>query len=498
MCWCFCEVMVDLLLINPESGKRVYEGKISNYSALEPPWYAASTAAFVRNKGFSVQIIDANAEKLSVEEVAELAAKISPRLINMIAYGQQPSDSAQRMTAILEQCEAIKKVNPSIPIVLTGIYPSALPEKTLTEVQCDFVAQGEGFLTVIGLLENKNLSEVPGLWRKENGKIVGNGRAPTIQDLDKEFPMPAFDLLPMNKYRAHNWQCLHDIDNRGPYASIYTSLGCPFNCTFCCINSPFGKPGVRYWSPDTVIKQIDLLVKEYGVTTLKIIDEMFLLNRKHVEGIADRIIERGYKLNIWAYARVDTIKDIALLEKMKTAGFSWLAIGIESGSQQVRDGVEKGRFGEDNIIQNVKKVQSSGINVIANYIFGLPDDTLETMHQTLQLALELNCEWANFYSAMAYPGAQLHSIAKQEGWKLPDDEGIKGGIGFSQHAYETLPLPTKTLSAADVLRFRDYAHQTYYSSEKYLSLIKKKFGEKAYEHIKAMNAYRIKRKILGD
>lgn len=488
----------DLLLINPESGKRVYEGKISNYSALEPPWYAVSTAAFARNKGFSVQIIDANTEHLSVEEVAELAKNINPRLINMIAYGQQPSDSAQRMTAILEQCEAIKKNNANIPIILTGMYPSALPEKTLTEVPCDFVGQGEGFYTVLGLLENKKPADVAGLWRKENGLIVGNGRAPTMQDLDKELPMPAWDILPMTKYRAHNWQCLHDIDHRDHYASIYTSLGCPFNCTFCCINSPFGKPGIRYWSPDTVIKQIDFLIKEYGVTTLKIIDEMFLLNKKHVEGIADKIIERGYKLNIWAYARVDTIKDIPLLEKIKKAGFQWLALGIESSSKHVRDGVQKGRFGKEDIIKSVRTVQNAGINVIGNYIFGLPDDTLETMHQTLQLALELNCEWGNFYCAMAYPGSQLHNITKQEGWALPDDQGIKGCVGYSQHAYETLPLPTKTLSAADVLRFRDYAHQTYYSNANYLSMIKKKFGDKAYEHLQAMNTYRIKRKILGD
>lgn len=492
------ETKTDLLLITPETGKRMYQGLATAYSAIETPWYAAATAAFVRNKGFNAKIIDANAENLSAEETAQLAKNIQPRLINIIAYGQQPSDSAQRMTAILEQCAAIKKINPKTPIILTGMYPSALPEKTLTEINCDFVGQGEGFYTVLGLLEEKPHPQVLGLWRKENGTIVGNGRAPNIENLDQEIPMPAYDLLPMNKYRAHNWQCLHDIENRGPYASIYTSLGCPFNCTFCCINSPFGKPGIRYWSPDTIIKQIDFLVKEYGVKIIKIIDEMFLLNKAHVEGIADRIIERGYKLNIWAYARVDTIKDVALLEKIKKAGINWLILGIESGSKHVRDGVEKGRFIDNDIVKSVRTVQKAGIYVMGNYIFGLPDDTNETMAQTLQLAQELNCEWANFYSAMAYPGSKLYEIAKQEGWHLPDDEGMKGCIGFSQHSYETLPLPTKTLSAAEVLKFRDYAHHAYYTSEKYLNLVRNTFGEKAYEHIKTMNAYKMKRKILGD
>src|SRR3989344_7343551 len=281
----------DLLLINPQTNKKMYQSLAGAHSAIEPPWYAASTAAFARNHGFTVQIIDANAENFNIEEAAQLAKNINPKLINIIAYGKQPSDSAQRMTAILEQCEAIKKLNSKILIILTGIYPSALPEKTLTEVNCDFVGKGEGFYTVLGPLQEKTHPEIQGLWRKENDKIVGNENPQNIQDLDKELPMPSFDLLPMEKYRSHNWHAFGDLGSRNKYASIYTSLGCPYNCTFCCINSPFGKPGIRYWSPDTIIKQIQLLVEKYGVKNIKFIDEMFVLKKKHVEGIADKIIE---------------------------------------------------------------------------------------------------------------------------------------------------------------------------------------------------------------
>jgi len=488
----------DLLLINPQTNKKMYQSLAGAHSAIEPPWYAASTAAFARNHGFTVQIIDANAENFNIEEAAQLAKNINPKLINIIAYGQQPSDSAQRMTAILEQCEAIKKLNSKILIILTGIYPSALPEKTLTEVNCDFVGKGEGFYTVLGLLQEKPHPEIPGLWRKENDKIVGNENPQNIQDLDKELPMPSFDLLPMEKYRSHNWHAFGDLGSRNKYASIYTSLGCPYNCTFCCINSPFGKPGIRYWSPDTIIKQIQLLVEKYGVKNIKFIDEMFVLKKEHVEGIADKIIEKGYKINIWAYARVDTVNDLELLKKMKKAGFNWLCLGIESGSQHVRNSVVKGRFGEENIVKTVRRIQEAGIYVLGNYIFGLPDDTYETMNQTLQLAQELNCEWANFYCAMAYPGSKLHQLAKEQGLALPDDNGISGCIGYSQHAYETLPLPTKTLSAAQVLKFRDEAHLAYFASERYLTMLKNTFGNEAYEHVKSMNSIKLKRKINGD
>ena len=278
---------------------------------------------------------------------------------------------------------------------------------------------------------------------------------------------------------AHNWHCL-DGSNRKPYAAIYTTLGCPYHCSFCCIQAPFksGKEAAgikssvnsyRAWSPDKVIDQIDVLVNRYGVRNIKIADEMFVLNRRHVLGICDRIIDRGYDLNIWAYTRVDTIKD-GMLEKLKAAGFNWLAIGIEAGAARVRADVDKA-FGEEEVYRVIDQVRSAGIHVIGNYIFGLPEDDHDTMQATLDMALDLNCEFANFYSAMAYPGSPLYTLAVQQGLPLPEQ-----WTGYSQHSRDCLPLPTRYVPAREVLRFRDEAFQTYYSSEKYLKMIEKKFG----------------------
>jgi len=233
-------------------------------------------------------------------------------------------------------------------------------------------------------------------------------------------------------------------------------------------------------------------VTKYGVKNIKFVDEMFVLNPRHVLGICDHIIERGYDLNIWAYARVDTVKD-AFLEKLQRAGFRWLALGIESGSKMVRDGVEKGRFGSIDIIQTVRKIQDAGINVIGNYIFGLPDDTHESMQETLELALEANCEFANFYCAMAYPGSKLYSMALEKQWPLPET-----WIGYSQHSYECLPLRTETLTAAEVLKFRDEAFNRYFSDPNYLALVQKKFGSDVVDHLRDMTKIKLKRKILGD
>ena len=139
----------------------------------------------------------------------------------------------------------------------------------------------------------------------------------------------------------------------------------------------------------------------------------------------------------------------------------------------------------------VELIQNANIRVIGNYIFGLPDDDQRTMQETLDMATELNCEFANFYCAMAYPGSKLYDIAVKEGWKLPNE-----WHGFSQHSYEMLPLPTKHISAKEVLKFRDDAFHKYFENPDYLRMIGEKFGEKVKKHIQGMTKTRLKRKLL--
>ncbi len=492
---------LDVLFIVPGGYKKVFQGLAKDFAAIEPPALAGLFANYLRARGCEVNIIDAPALELGPEQVADITVKTNPHLVVMVVYGHQPSASTQNMLVAGEISKKIKEKNKDLKIIMTGTHPTSLPERTLREEAIDFVCEGEGPITFIHLVQalknGRNFSQVPGLWYWDNNVIKSNAPAPLINNLDKEFSGIAWDLLPMDKYRAHNWHCFEDIEHRKPYAAIHTSLGCPFGCIFCCINAPFGKPSYRMFSPDYVIREIDTLVNKYGVKNIKFIDELFVLNEEHVAGICDRIIERGYDLNIWAYARVDTT-DERLLEKLKKAGIKWLALGIESASKHVRDGTIKKRFTNTDIIDIVKKIQAAGIYIGANYIFGLPDDTLETMKETLDMALEINAEWANFYCAMAYPGSPLYRIAKEKGIPLPDDPGGPGWIGYSQHAYETLPLPTDTLSAAEVLRFRDKAFNTYFLNPAYLKMINEKFGEKAVEHIKQMLSITLKRKILGD
>lgn len=495
---------LDLVLINPGSRTHVYQSLGQSLTAIENPVWAGLMATFCRTHGLSVEMIDGEAEELTAEQVAERVQHLDPVLAVVVVYGHQPSASTQIMTASGQVCTAIKRLQPEQKILLAGGHVAALPEQTLHEEVADFVAGGEGLHTMVqlvGALRSPvpTFSGVPGLYYRDGDAIRSTSDTPLVGDLDQEMCGVAWDLFPMTRYRAHNWHCLGNLE-RQPYAALYTTLGCPYHCSFCCIQAPF-KSGeraggvkettnsYRYWSPDNVIGQIDVLVNKYGVRNIKIADEMFVLNRKHVLGICDRIIDRGYKLNIWAYTRVDTVKD-GMLDKLKAAGVNWLAFGIEAGADRVRDNVDKS-FDQAEVYDVLRRVRDAGINVIGNYIFGLPEDDLETMQATLDLALDLRCEFANFYSAMAYPGSPLYARAVRQGVPLPQK-----WTGYSQHSRDCLPMPTRYLPAREVLRFRDAAFVKYYTDRQYIDMVERRFGSETVAHLREMTSHQLERHLL--
>ena len=487
---------VDVLLINPGDRKQIYQDLGDEFSAIEPPVFAGLFATYLRQKGHTVAIYDAPAMMASTDDVARIVAEdFDAKLIVIVVYGLQPSASTQNMTAAGEIARKIRDSGIGAKIMMTGTHPAALPSETMRTEAVDFVVDLEGPVTIYKALQallecREDFSNIPSLWWRDGKQIIRPKTVePLLTDLDTDIPGIAWDLLPMNKYRAHNWHCFDHINDRSPYASIHTSLGCPFKCSFCCINAPFGKSSYRTWSPECVIKEIDGLVENYGIKNIKFVDEMFVLNKNHVMGICDLLKDRDYNVNIWAYARVDTVQE-EFLENLKAAGINWLCLGIESASDHVRDGALK-KYGNDDIIDVVRRIQNAGIYVMGNFIFGLPDDSVARMQETLDLSLELNCEFANFYSAMAYPGSTLYDMAIEEGIELPGE-----WKDFSQHGYAAKPLSNNYCSAAEVLEFRDNAFNQYFSHQPYLDMVKKKFDQGVVDHITRMVSIPLKRKLL--
>jgi anaerobic magnesium-protoporphyrin IX monomethyl ester cyclase len=503
---------LDVLFVTPNSSAKAYQALAQTHSAIEPPTWSLLLAEATRSKGYSVAILDCDALRLTDEQAVDRISYLEPRLVCFVLYGQNPNAGTTSMIGAASLAESLKQARGDLKTCFVGSHVSALPHEVLKYEFVDFVLPNEGIYALQELLATdlRDVSKVGGIgYRSEDGRAILTPGAKLVpqERMDQDMPGYAWDLLPkrerpLDLYRAHIWHTNFSHEKRTPFAAIYTSLGCTFGCNFCMINivnrtdtrpdaSAADFRGMRFWSPNLILDELEELAG-YGVETLRISDEMFFLNRKYYVPILEGIVERGLKFNLWAYARIDTVR-ADQLALFKRAGINWLCLGIEAGNQNVRLDIEKGRFRDMNIRDVVGMVQDQGIEVLGNYIFGFPEDTVETMQQTLDLAIELNTAHANFYPCQALPGSPLYFTAKAEGWELPTrfEE-------FAFLSYECKPLPTRHLAAADVLRFRDDAWHKYFANPAYLSLIAQKFGPQQRRNVEEMSQIRLKRRLLGD
>lgn len=474
---------LDLLLVNPGNRTKIY-GDLHEYAGIAPPIGIGLLAAFVRKQGNTVKIMDAEARNWNPEYTVKEIIKQHPLLVGISAYTTKMTSAGKILTLL-------KKEAPHIKTIIGGSHSSALPEQTLLEEDTDFVCKGEGFYPLVELLavlksgNYANGYSINGLWYLRDNKVISNSPSQLFENLDK-LPFVAWDLLPMEKYRAHHWHCWNDIERRKPYAVIYTSLGCPFKCSFCSVNVVYGKSGFRHRSPENVLEELDLLINKYNIKNIEIVDDTFTVKKDRVRKICDLIIERGYNLNLWCYARVDTV-DKPLLHKLKQAGFNWIAYGIEAGNKSVLNNVlRKTNFNQ--IKRAIDMTREADIHMVGNYIFGLPEDDTETMNSTLDLATRINAEWANFYSAMAYPGTELYKNAINKNIPLPQK-----WEEYGQYTEGALPVSTKYLQGSEVLQFRDKAFKTYYSNTEYIKTIKEKFGKQIADYVGNMLKHDIRR-----
>ena len=508
---------MDALFVNPDSSAKAYQGLAAVYSAIEPPTWSLLLAESCRSKGAEVAILDCDAERLTLEQSIKRIEDLKPRLLVMVVYGQNPNSGTTSMIGALALAQAVKRAGLGSKICFVGSHTSALPLEVLKQDCVDIVLLNEGVYALHQLIASNlsgDLETIKGIGYKKrdgSGSNLETINAPQIvvpqERMDEDLPGYAWDLLPfknkpLDLYRAHFWHAEFSHDKRTPFAAIYTSLGCQFACDFCMINivnrsdnsdgiNASHSKGMRFWSPEWVAREMKKL-GDLGVKTLRISDEMFFLNRKYYTPILQHAIDADYGFNMWTYSRVDTVRKDAL-ELFKKGGVNWLALGIEAGNQLVRQEVSKGSFKEVNIREICNKISNADINIISNYIFGFPEDTLETMQQTLDLALELNTEMANMYPCQALPGSPMYHTALKNGWALPDSYE-----GYAFLSYESQPLPTKYLTSAEVLDFRDKAWQKYFKSPSYLDLVERRFGTQARNNIGDMSSIVLERKILKD
>jgi anaerobic magnesium-protoporphyrin IX monomethyl ester cyclase len=508
---------MDVTFINPGVGNN-YQFLKEKYTTVEPPTWSLLLAQSMKSFGYKVSIIDANAEKLDKEELFKRVKFLNPRIVVFVVYGQNVNAGTTNMSGALEISKYLKLKNNDLPIAYIGSYVQALPIKALKEEKSiDIVFTNEGVYALRNLLKlktfnEKNLKDLKGIAYRNKQEIQINTPELIVPNERMDFDLPgyAWDLLPfkdkpLDMYRAPMWHGEYDDDKRTPYAAIQTSLGCQFKCSFCMINLinrndkeevgvASNYSGMRFWSTKFIINEFKKLL-DLGVKTIRITDEMFLLNPKYYIPLCEKLSEfnKDDSLRMWAYARIDTVKNPEILALVRRAGIKWLSLGIESADKEVRLEVVKGKFEDVDVKKVVQQVHDADIEVMANYIYGLPGDTEESIKKTYELSVDLCTAGWNTYPAMALPGSLLYKEALKKKIRMPDTYS-----GYSFHAYNTVCLPTDNLEAWKILKLRDEAYHAYHSNEKFLKKIAKKFGEKAKKNILDMLKNSLKRKIVDD
>jgi anaerobic magnesium-protoporphyrin IX monomethyl ester cyclase len=250
------------------------------------------------------------------------------------------------------------------------------------------------------------LARVKGLvWRGE-GHLIVNAERPLITNLD-DLPLPRHDLLPLDRYRAPLVG--------GPYTFVVTSRGCPGRCRFCIKHVSYGD-SVRFRSPSNVLAEIDQ-VTHLGVRDVHMYADLFTINRDHVMGICQGLLERDRPIRWTCNSRVDYC-DAEMLRSMAQAGCWMISWGIESGDEAMLRRMRKGTT-LDAIERALTWSREAGIRNWGYFIIGLPGETTDSIRRTIDLAKRLPLDLALFHIAAPHPGTPLFFEVVENGWFRP-------------------------------------------------------------------------------
>lgn len=364
-----------------------------------------------------VKVLDNYLENLNIEQLKTRVSLDKPEIVGIT------SDSFSFSSAI-EIANAIKEIDKDIVTVIGGPHANVYPDAPLKYNSVDITVFGEGELTTIELwnkiMNGESLMDVKGIgWKNENDKTVINQPRELITNLNK-LPFPARHLFPMERYDRRMKQYLGNIE---PIDWVNSSRGCVFNCTFCDNREIFGN--YRYRNPKNVVDEIELLVNEYGIRGIYFRESLFTLNKKRVLGICSELKMRGLDI-VWACdSRVDTV-DKDMLLSMKDAGCRTIWFGIESGNQEVLDYIRKG-ITIPQIKQTIKLSSRCGLRTGGSFMIGIPGETVDQMHETINFACELRpyLDFAWFSPYLGIPKSQLYRYSKENDFV---DETFENGI----------------------------------------------------------------------
>jgi len=424
------------LFLNPPSFENFDGGAGSRWPAtreIESYWYPV-WLAYPAGMLEGARLLDAPPHHISGQETIEIA-KDYEFLVLFTSTPGFPGD--------IRLARAIKDIHPRIKICFVGPHVSVLPEKSLRDCSAiDFVARKEFDYTVVEYAQGKPLEEIAGISYLNDGQVVHNPDRPQIQELDA---LPHVTDIYKRDLDVTRYNVPFLLN---PYVSLYTTRGCPAQCTFCLWPQTLSGHPWRKRSTDDVASEM-ARAKDYWPNVREFFFDDDTFNIQKV-----RTIELCAKLKplalTWSCtSRVTT--DFETLKAMKEAGCRLLIVGYESGDPQILKNIKKGATVE-RARQFTKDCHKLGLVIHGDFILGLPGETHETIRNTIDFAKELDVETIQVSVAHAYPGTELYDYAVKNGFMVADDKMVdEGGHQLAHIQYPGLP-------AAEIL---DAVHRFY-------------------------------------
>ena len=430
---------MKILLINPPAS-----GVYDQIGLRFPPLGLAYVASMLREKrGYEVSILDLNVE----EDIWDILNK-GWDIIGL-------SGDTSRYPIAMKIAKRIKEYYKSPILIMGGPHVSFFVKETLENKVVDYIVRGEGEVITLNLIDaisnKKDPHEIDGIAFREDNNIIETKPFPIIRDVDS-IPLPARDLLPMEKYRVHKFE-------GKPITTVLTSRGCPFNCYFCSSSQFFGLKW-RTRSVKSIVDEIEFLVNKYNYHRFAFVDDNFTLNPKRVIEISKEILDRDLDIKWWAFSRVDEVlRSEEMVEWMAKSGCKMLFLGIESVSEEILKEYNKRIKAEDSV-KAVELLRKYGIRVWGSFIIGALEETKKMILNTIKFAKILDPDVAQFSILTPFPGTRLYNDVVKKGWITQKNWSYYDGA----HA----TIRTQYLSPSEIAKLAIKAYVSFYGRPKRL------------------------------
>ena len=412
------------LFLNPPSFENFDGGAGSRWPAtreIESYWYPV-WLAYPAGMLEGARLLDAPPHYVSAEDTIQIANDYE-FLVLFTSTPGFPGD--------IRLAQKIKDSNPKIKIAFVGPHVSVLPEKSLKDCPAmDFICRKEFDYAVVDYANGKPLGEIHGISYRKNGTVVHNPDAAQIQDLDALPHVTDVYRRDLDVRRYNVPFLLH------PFVSLYTTRGCPAQCTFCLWPQTLSGHPWRKRSTDDVAREM-AKAKEYWpyVREFFFDDDTFNIQKARTIELCAKL--KPLNLTWSCTSRVTT--DFETLKAMKEAGCRLLIVGYESGDQQILKNIKKGATVE-RARQFTKDCHKLGLVIHGDFIMGLPGETRQTIQNSINFAKELDVETIQVSVAHAYPGTELYDYATKNGFMVSGDKMVdEGGHQLAHIQYPGLP-----------------------------------------------------------